>query len=150
MFSLKFVARFAAAIVLFSSVAAFAEGDPVSGEQQFGRKCGSCHSVIPGEVRLGPSLSGVVGRQSGTVLGFSYSASYVDAGNRGLVWRPSELDAFITNPVIFLGRLLQQQNPGTRMTLRISDQQARADIVAYLATLTGSPTLTPALRLQGK
>src|ERR1700692_1494026 len=112
---------------------ALAQGDPVNGQRQFERKCDSCHSPVAGEIRLGPSLFGVVGRQSGTVSGFTYSNSLVDAGNRGLVWLPAQLDSFLTNPPIFLSNFLQQKSAPTRMTLKLPDPQVRADIIAYLA-----------------
>jgi cytochrome c2 len=64
---------FVALSILLPDANALAEGDPTNGQRQFERKCASCHSPVAGETRLGPSLFGVVGRQSGTVNGFQYS-----------------------------------------------------------------------------
>jgi cytochrome c len=51
---------------------AMAQGDPVAGKSLFAR-CAACHSVKPGENRMGPSLHGVVGRKAGVEPGFAYS-----------------------------------------------------------------------------
>lgn len=101
-----------------------ASGDPAQGAQLFGRACGACHSLAPGEHRTGPSLAGVVGRKAGTADGFHrYSQALKDFG---AIWDERTLDAWITDPRAFL--------PGTRMVFRgAPDPQARADLIAYLA-----------------
>ena len=60
---------FAAAV---APVMAFAAGNAVDGQRDFAR-CARCHAVQPGTNGIGPSLSGVVGRQSGSEPGFHYS-----------------------------------------------------------------------------
>ncbi len=40
-------------------------GDPAAGEKVF-HQCAACHSIEPGQNRVGPSLYGVVGRKSGS------------------------------------------------------------------------------------
>lgn len=101
-----------------------ASGDPAQGAQLFGRACGACHSLAPGEHRTGPSLAGVVGRKAGTADGFHRYSPPLQAS--GVVWDETTLDAWITDPRAFL--------PGTRMVFRgVPDPQARADLIAYLA-----------------
>ena len=117
---------------------AHAQGNPANGQVQFSRRCTSCHSVAFGQNQVGPYLFGVVGRPSGTALNYSYSASYSQAGQRGLIWNQAQLHDFLANPIEFLKAFLQQNNVQTRMTVRTPDKQIRLDIIAYLATLSGA------------
>ncbi len=97
------------------------EGDADAGAKVF-RKCQACHSVEPGQNRVGPSLFGVVGKESGAAEGFNYSAAMQDSD---VVWTPENLDAFIANPREFM--------PGTKMVfpgLRAGED--RRDLIAYL------------------
>ena len=41
------------------------------GDRLFRSSCGICHTVQPGQNRVGPSLAGVVGRKAGIVQGFN-------------------------------------------------------------------------------
>jgi cytochrome c len=114
---------------------AHAQGDPVEGETRI-RKCLSCHSI--GETaanKLGPVLNGVFGRKAGTYPGFNYSREVVDAGKKGLIWSPGTVSEWITAPKSMI--------PGTKMNFAgVRDDQERADIIAYLLTL--SPDYVPA------
>jgi cytochrome c len=99
-----------------------AGGDAQRGQQAYEARCGGCHSVDAN--RIGPRHAGIVGRRAGSVPGFDYS----DALRRsGLTWSPALLDRWIADPELLV--------PGQRMGYRLEDAQARADIVAYLATL---------------
>src|SRR5690242_792139 len=51
-----------------ASTTAPTAGDAAAGRLVF-RKCQACHSIEPGKNMLGPSLSGVIGRKSGTEAG---------------------------------------------------------------------------------
>ena len=124
------------AIAFVLCAEAHAQGKPANGQVQFSRRCTSCHSVVFGQNQIGPYLFGVVGRPSGTAVNYSYSVSYTQSGERGLVWGQAELHDFLANPSEFLKAYLQQKNVQTRMTVRTPDKQARLDIIAYLATLT--------------
>jgi cytochrome c len=101
-----------------------AAGDPEAGERVF-RACAACHTLAPGEHRTGPSLAGVFGRKAGTASGFArYSPALEQAD---VTWTEDTLDAFLADPRGFL--------PGNRMTFAgIEEQQARADLIAYLQT----------------
>ncbi len=77
--------------------------------------------------RIGPRHAGVVGRRAGSVAGFAYSDALVRSG---LTWNAQSLDRWLADPEAVV--------PGQRMGYRLADAQARADIVAYLATLPAS------------
>ena len=74
---------------------------------------------------VGPSLFGVVGRQTGSVPGFHYSPA-----NQGahLTWDAATLDKYLQSPRTVI--------PGTTMTYGgLKDDTKRADLIAYLSTL---------------
>src|SRR6185312_8359453 len=99
------VALLAFVPLLLLAAASRAEAqDAKAGETTFKRFCAVCHTVTPGQNRIGPSLYGVVGRKSGSAPGYSYS----DANkNSGITWTEEELDKYLTNP--------QQVVPHTKM-----------------------------------
>jgi len=99
-------------------------GDAAAGQRVF-LQCQSCHAVVAGANRLGPTMHGVVGRHSGAVPGFNYSPANRDAG---IVWTPEKLFQYLENP--------RRVVPGTTMAYAgLADPQRRADLIAYLATL---------------
>ncbi|MCG8593805.1 MAG: cytochrome c family protein [Kiloniellales bacterium] len=110
----------------WAGVAAATEGagDPSVGERAF-RQCVACHSVQPGENRVGPYLFGVVGREAGSVEQFRYSRAMQQAD---IVWDEENLATYIADPRGFL--------PGTSMALRIRNPDDLPHIIAYLKTLT--------------
>ena len=80
---LKVLALVAAAFVVPGAASA---QDATKGEQVF-KQCMTCHRIGPDAKNLvGPVLTGVIGRQSGTAPGFAYSALNKSAGENGLVW----------------------------------------------------------------
>jgi cytochrome c len=99
-------------------------GDAAAGQRVF-LQCASCHAIEANQNRLGPTMHGVVGRQSGGVQGFNYSPAN---RNAGIVWTPEKLFQYLENP--------RRVVPGTTMAFAgIADPQRRADLIAYLATL---------------
>jgi cytochrome c len=74
---------------------------------------------------MGPNLRGVVGRRSGTLQGFNFSAPMKAAG---IVWSRESLDRYLTD--------VQASVPGSMMTYPgVPDAAERAAIVSYLETL---------------
>lgn len=91
----------------------------------FQSQCGICHSPQPGRNVVGPSLFGVVGRHSGRIPGFHYSAANLRSG---ITWDPPTLDRYLASP--------QQVVPGTAMTYPgLPDPRKRANLLAFLETL---------------
>jgi cytochrome c len=117
----------AAVVAMFVVVSPIAgrAADPDAGQTVFKTQCGICHSPLPGKNMVGPSLFGVVGRKSGSIEGFHYSAA-----NRAaeITWTPEILDKYLTAP--------REVVPGTIMTYAgLKDDAKRADLIAWLETL---------------
>ncbi|KQS95566.1 cytochrome c family protein [Rhizobium sp. Leaf386] len=106
------------ALALCPSIAA-AEGDASRGEKLFAR-CSACHTVN-GQNKIGPSLAGVVGRKAGSIEGARYSKALTQSG---LVWTEENLDAYLAAPATLVR--------GTTMTVRMSKDQDRQDLISYL------------------
>lgn len=111
---------------LVSASAALAQppaGDVARGQALFQDRCGQCH-VLGGQ-GMGPDLTGVVGRKAGSAPGFSYTPALTASG---LMWTPASLDHFLTDPRALV--------PGTAMRVKLIDPAQRADVIAYLASLS--------------
>lgn len=103
--------------------------------EQLSAQCQACHSFEEGgAVRLGPTLYDIAGRAIGGYPDFEYSEVM---GGHGGDWTLEELDTFLADP---MGDM-----EGTRMIyLGVPQQQDRADIIAYLNTLSADPLPMPA------
>lgn len=105
-----------------------AAGPDVSmGKIAFEQQCSYCHSVEPGKHNTGPSLFAVVGRAAGAETGYDYSDAMRQAN---IDWSMENLDKFLADPKGFI-----PDNRMGRLFGGVSDAKARADIVAYLATV---------------
>ena len=113
--------------------ALLAKADPKKGEQ-YAKVCQTCHNLEKGAgPKIGPPLWGVVGRPIASFPGFPYSDSLKSVGGD---WTYEELNKMITNP--------KSVASGTKMTFPgEKDPQKRADILAYLRTLSDSPVPFP-------
>jgi cytochrome c len=110
---------------LLTSAALFlpaaASAQQVDGERLFRQRCSACHTMDSGQNRVGPHLSGVVGRTAGSVQGARYSAAMRESG---IVWDAQSLDTFLAAP--------RQMVQGTTMTVGLPNAEQRAAIIAYL------------------
>lgn len=96
--------------------------------------CKSCHTFEEGGANTtGPNLWNVVNRPLADHAGFNYSNALREAGG---VWSFERLDAYLKNS--------QEYIPGTAMVQRFAKDDQRADILAYLASLSDSPAAFPA------
>lgn len=109
-------------IAMAAASVAFGAGDAERGAKVFGA-CIACHTFEPDRHLSGPSLAGVWGREAGGAPNFR---RYSDALKRSnLVWDEKTLDAWLRNPRTLV--------PGNTMRFDgIPDEQARADLVAFL------------------
>lgn len=101
------------------------------------RKCQSCHNFGEGEAnKQGPLLYGVVGRPIASHEGFSYSKSMAARGAAGETWTYENLNEFLTAPSAFA--------KDTKMKFAgVKSPEERANILAYLATLSANPVPFP-------
>lgn len=96
-------------------------GDATKGKADFAT-CSTCHSIEAGVNKIGPSLHGVVGRNAGSIPGYTYSAANKGSG---ITWSEAKLFQYLEKP--------QRVVPGTKMAFPgWSDPQKRADVIAYL------------------
>ena len=123
----------AAAAIVFPSSAALAQ-DAAKGEQIF-KQCMTCHRIGPDAKNLvGPVLTGVIGRQSGTAPGFAYSALNKAAGENGLVWSDDLIFQYLPDPNAFLKKFLTDKGKAdlatgsTKMAFKLTDEQQRKEL----------------------
>jgi len=101
-----------------------ASADIAKGQKVFS-KCKACHKIKKGVNAIGPSLYGVVGRDRGTLAGFSYSNAMATKGG---TWTVEDLSTFLTKPKKFV--------PGTKMGFGgIKKESQRVNLIAYLQSL---------------
>ncbi|PWJ80912.1 cytochrome c [Pseudaminobacter salicylatoxidans] len=114
-----------------------ASADAKAGESVF-KKCQACHSGEKGGPnKVGPDLWDIVDRPVAEHGGFSYSAGMKDFSKGGeTLWTYDNLDHFLTSPKGFV--------KGTAMGFAgIKKDDERANLIAYLRTLSDSPKPLP-------
>src|SRR5262245_38603579 len=109
-----------------------ANADPKRGEQ-VSRVCQTCHTFDKGGPnKVGPNLWGIVGRPK-VEPGFNYSAAMKAKGGD---WTIDDLNQFLASPRGYI--------PGTAMSFAgLPRDPQRADVIAYLNTLSDSPKPLP-------
>jgi cytochrome c len=98
------------------------------------KKCQACHTFAKGDKNgVGPNLYAIVGDHKGEGRGFNFSAALKAKGG---TWTIDDLNQFIANPKGFV--------PGTAMGFAgIQKDSERADVLAYLNSLSDSPAPLP-------
>ena len=124
--------------VLLSAGGSASAQDATKGEQVF-KQCMTCHRIGPDAKNLvGPVLTGIIGRQSGTAPGFAYSAINKAAGENGLVWTNELIMAYLPDPGAFMKKFLTEKGKpelatgSTQMAFKLADEQQRKDVIAYI------------------
>lgn len=110
-----------------------ASADAAKGEASV-KACMACHNFKKdGSNGIGPALWGVVGREKGKHAGYAYSTAMSEAGGN---WGYDELYHFLKKPSAYI--------KGTKMSYSgMSKPETRANVIAYLRTLSDSPLPLP-------
>ena len=106
-----------------------ADADAAAGATIARANCAACHQFDNEVNGTGPHLVGVVGRDVGSVAGFSYSSAMASFGGQ---WGEAELNGFLYKPTDYM--------PGTKMNFAGWDNnriKLRANVVAYLYESSG-------------
>lgn len=141
----KFSVALAASTLLAAPVLAgghAASGDAAAGADAFSQ-CQTCHVVKndAGETlagrnaRTGPNLYNIAGSQAGSVDGFRYGNSIVEAGEAGLVWTEETFVAYVQDPTGYLREYLDDNRARGKMSYRVRDEADAVNLYAYLASL---------------
>jgi cytochrome c len=102
--------------------------DAAAGEKVFA-VCKACHQVGENAKNsVGPELNGLIGRHSGSVAGYSYSAANK---NSGLTWDEATFREYIKNP--------KAKIPGTKMIYAgLKDEKKIDDLIAFFKQFDAS------------
>ncbi|HXX50799.1 MAG TPA: cytochrome c family protein [Xanthobacteraceae bacterium] len=101
---------------------------------QVAKQCQACHNFEEGQgPKIGPDLYGVVGRKIATAPGYNYSSALKSKNG---TWDFNTLNTWLAKPSAYA--------PGTAMTFAgLSNDKQRADVIAYLDTLSNNPVPLP-------
>ena len=101
--------------------------DAAAGEKVF-VKCKTCHEIGPGaKAKVGPPLTGVVGRQAASVEGFAYSEALKKKAGEIGTWDEAKLNEWLTDPSKYAGGTV-------KMVFKLANETERKNVIAYLAT----------------
>ena len=97
--------------------------DAERGREAFEKRCTGCHALD--KIKVGPPLRGVYGRNAGKDPQFTYSDAMK---NTSVMWNELTLDHWLTDTESII--------PDNDMAFRLNDPADRANIIAYLRTLS--------------
>jgi cytochrome c len=121
---MRAIAFFAAVSVATFITSQSQAQDAAAGEKVFA-KCKACHVADEDKNKIGPSLSGVIGRTAGTHPGFKYSKAMVEAGESGVKWDDATLTDYLRDP--------KGMVKGTKMVFPgLKKDEDVANVIAYL------------------
>jgi len=108
---------------------------------QIAKQCQICHNLQEGQgPKVGPDLYGVVGRPIASKANFHYTDALKSKGGN---WTFDALNAWLTKPSAYA--------PGTAMTFAgLPHENQRADLIAYLNTLSQHPEPLPTPKAESK
>ncbi len=100
------------------------------------KACGACHDFTKGGPnKVGPNLWDIIEKPIGGIAGFAYSEGMKAMAGKN--WTYADMDAWLKSPKEFV--------KGTKMSYAgLKKDQTRADLIAYLASLSDAPKPFPA------
>jgi cytochrome c len=106
---------------------------------QVAKQCTICHNLQEGQgPKVGPDLYAVVGRPVASIAGFHYTDALKKLGG---TWTFDALNKWLLDP--------RADAPGTAMTFAgLPNEKQRADVIAYLNTLSKNPLPLPTAQSQ--
>jgi cytochrome c len=110
------------------------KADADVGKQVFSETCGGCH-ILAGEINRNkaPNLWGIVGRSKATDKNFQYSPAFQEEIG---TWTYEALNIWLSDPARAIS--------GTAMDFPgLQDEKQRADVIAFLRTLSDNPLPPP-------
>ena len=112
-------------VVVATGVSPASAEDAGNGQKVFNR-CRACHAIGPGaHNKVGPALTGIVGRKAGAATGFNYSDAMKQAAGKGLVWTEGNLQQYLESPDTFLPN-------GVMPFAGIKNEADLRDLIAFL------------------
>lgn len=136
--------KFMVALILSSSAVAFSAhadeaaflGDATIGEKIF-KKCAACHKIgDDAKNSVGPVLTNVYGRTTGTFEGYKYGNGLKAAGENGHVWEAETIFNYLENPKKYIRSYLDDKKAKVKMTLKLKKEDDRKNVIAYLKSLS--------------
>lgn len=118
-------------------VLALLAGADIARGQGLAKTCLACHTFDQGGAnKIGPNLYNIVNSPKAHIKEFAYSATITDMAAKGERWNFQSLNAFLWKPNTYA--------KGTKMVFPgLKKLQDRADVIAYLRSLSASPAAMP-------
>ncbi len=106
--------------------------------KKIAKKCAACHSFDKGgKNKIGPNLYGILGRSMAATDGFKYSDAMKSKAETVSTWSFDALNEFLIKPKLYI--------PKTKMAFAgVKKPKGRANLLAYLRSLSDSPVALPA------
>ena len=110
--------------------------------QKLSKACAACHNFEKGGAhRLGPNMWDKINAPIGAKEGYAYSDALMAKNAAGVKWTYEDMNAFLYKPRVYA--------KGTKMSyIGMRKTQDRADMVAWLRSLSDNPAPLPVVEEQ--